>query len=312
MSGGNDVFTNDMDYASASWEGGDSERIPEINLDNNVVPGKYKTTVSNILSKQCAEIKNTTEEVTHHITNVSKKKLKDLITKHNNEIFSFLARPDKTPNIIGIAETIFRRYGHDVPSIRGSTVNTVLRDLNLDASMNKAVAEFDEGLKKINGAACLEDFLKQTRWMYTQYKNIGEEVLRLETILYQKLENLDKLNNRLPLLTSLTNNDALPDLLDSFMKYADKIFKESHIEENYKELVEVYKRWNICRQIISLNNVCKSDTREPQCSICLIEAVSMAIVPCGHTFCSACAKKQNTNCYICRGGIRERVKLFFT
>jgi len=38
----------------------------------------------------------------------------------------------------------------------------------------------------------------------------------------------------------------------------------------------------------------------------------MAIVPCGHTFCGGCAKKQNTNCYICRGQIRERIKLYFT
>lgn len=306
-----DLFGTDNEYASASWENGDGETIPEISLNETVVPGKYKTTVSNILSKHCAEIKNSTEEVTQPVASVSRKKLKELITKHNNEIFAFLARPDKTPHILGVAETIFRRYGQEAPTIRGNTANTVLRDLNLDASMNTAVTDLDEGLKK-QGASGLEDYLKQTRWMYNQYKNIGEEVLRLETTLFQKVETLDKLNNRLPMLTSLTNNEALPELIESFSKYADTAYRSSHIEQNYKDLVEAYKKWNVCRQVITLNSIFKTDTHEAQCSICLIETVSMAIVPCGHTFCASCAKKQNTNCYICRGSIRERIKLFFT
>jgi hypothetical protein len=74
----------------------------------------------------------------------------------------------------------------------------------------------------------------------------------------------------------------------------------------------MYKKWNICRQIISLQNSIKEKNNEPQCAICLSEPISYTIVPCGHTFCSVCSKKQNTTCYICRGIIRERVKLFFT
>ncbi|MFZ4600208.1 MAG: RING-HC finger protein [Terrimicrobiaceae bacterium] len=298
------------DYASASWE--DGESIPEISLDNTVVPGKYKATVSNILSKHCAEVRNLSDEIVQPVVNVSKKKLKELISKHNNEIFAFMARPDKTPHTLGLAEMIFRRYGHDIPSIKGSSPNTVLRDLNLDASMNSVVADFDEGLKKQRGGGGLDDFMRQTRWMYNQYKNVGEEVLRLETVLFQKIDMLDKLNNRIPLITSLGANDALPDLVESFAKYAENIYKSNNFEDTYKELIEAYKKWNICRQIISSNNAFKNDAQEAQCSICLTEAISMAIVPCGHTFCGSCAKKQNTNCYICRGTIRERVKLFFT
>ena len=83
-SSNSDLFGGDNEYASASWENGDGETIPEISLNETVVPGKYKTTVSNILSKHCAEIKNSTEEVTQPIGSVSRKKLKELITKHNN------------------------------------------------------------------------------------------------------------------------------------------------------------------------------------------------------------------------------------
>jgi hypothetical protein len=296
------------EYASASWE--DGESIPEISLDNTV-PGKFKTSVTNILSKHCSELKTSSDDIIQPVASVSKKKLKELITKHNNEIFSFMSRPDKTPHMIGIAETIFRRYGHEVPSIKGHNANNVLRDLNLDASMDSMVAEFDENLKRIGGSG-LDDFMKQLRWIFNQYKTIGEEILRQETVLHQKIDLLDKLNNRVPLITTLTNNEVLPELIDTFSRYAESVYEKCRIDENYIDLVELYKKWNICRQIVSLQNSVRTEVSEPQCAICLSEGVSFAIVPCGHTFCGTCSKKQNSNCYICRGIIRERIKLYFT
>jgi hypothetical protein len=294
----------------------DEDTVSEVYLDSAAPStGKFKTAVTNILSKHCSEVKNASDEIVQSSVSVARKKLKELVHKHNNEIFAFLARPDKTPHVLGIAEAIFRKYNHEAPSIKGCHPNTVLRDLNLDASMNVVVCEFDEGLQKqfVEGEAPgLQPFMRQLRWMFHQYKNIGEEVLRQETNLYQKLDHLDKLQQRMPLLTTLTANDALPELLQSFGKYAESVYQNMTIEEDYKTLVEMYKKWNICRQIISLQHTLNQDTTEPQCAICLLEPVSFVIVPCGHTFCSTCSKKQNTTCYICRGTIRERVKLYFT
>lgn len=314
LSGGNNIIqglSGSPGYGSLGCENGDGDSIPDFTLDTTV-PGKFKSTISNILSKHCSEVKNVTEEVTHSISNIPKKKLRELIQKHNNELFSFMSRQDKTPYMIGLAETIFRRYGQEVPTIKGNNTNTILRDLNLDVSMCSVTSLFDEGIKKLRGEGSLEDFLKQMRWIFNQYKNIGEEVLRLETILYQKIELLDKLNSRTQMITSLANNEVLPELIESFTKYADSVYKTTQIEDSYKELVEAYKKWNICRQIIAVNNYFKNETHDPQCAICLTDEVTTAIVPCGHTFCGNCVKKQNTTCYICRGTIRERIKLYFT
>lgn len=290
---------------------GDEYSIPDFVLDNSL-PGKYKATISNILQKHCAEIKVSTDEIIQPVNN-SKKKLKELITKHNNEIFGFLAKSDKTPQIIGLAETIFRRYGYDIPTIKGNTTGAILRDLNLDVSMSEIVESFDKELKKnkVIGEG-LEEFVRQTKWIFNQYKIIGEEVLRLETVLFQKIEILDKINSRIPLISSLSNNEVLPELINTFSKYIDSVFKSTNIEEAYTELVIAYKKWNICRQIISMHSNFKNESNDPQCAICLTEPVGSTIVPCGHTFCNNCIKKQNTSCYICRGIIRERIKLYFT
>ena len=295
---------NQISHNYGVW---DEDNVPEITLDN--VPGKFKTTVTNILTKQCCELKTASDNLLQSST-ISKKKLKDLITKHNNEIFAFMSRPDKTPHLIGIAETIFRRYGHEIPTIHGNTTNNVLKDLHLDTSVDMIVSYFDENLKTV-GSGNLDNFMKQMKWIFNQYRIIGEEILRQETVLHQKLEMLDRLHNRIPLITGLTTNDVLPELIDTFGKYAESVYKTCKIDENYVDLVELYKKWNICRQIVTSYNI-KNTINEPQCSICLEESVSYAIVPCGHTFCSICSKKQNTNCYICRGTIRERIKLYFT
>jgi Zinc finger, C3HC4 type (RING finger) len=299
---------NSIEYANAAWE---EDSLPAISLDGSV-PGIYKSTVSNILSKHCMEVKLVSEESVQTSAHISKKKLKDLIAKHNNEIFSFMENPEKSPNILGTAETIFRRYGHELPSIRGTNRVAMLKELHLNAEVEEALIEFNEGLKKnMESGGGVEDFVRQMRWLITQYKNKGEEVLRLETNLFQKIDMLDKVNSRLPMITSLAQNDELGNVIDAFSKYAENVYQTAHFEENYKDLVQAYKKWSVCRQLLSFQNMLRCDGSEPACSICLLEPISAAIVPCGHTFCGNCSKKQNTTCFICRGQIRERIKLYF-
>ena len=300
---------NSVEYVPVEWDHNIEESLPE--LAEDYIPGKYKSTVTTILSKHCLEMKSIAEDIAYTHTQASKKKLKELITKHNNELFLFMMHPEKLPQMITSADAIFRRYGQDPPTIKGHTTQQLLKDLNLDVSMNHVIEELNEGLQKLQGEGKVDDFMKQLRWIFHQYRAIGEEVIRLETNLFQKMEMLDKLNNRIPLVTGLSSNEALPELIEAFTKYTKQIYSSSQFEETYKALVEEYKKWNVCRQIIAMSNLLKPVT-EPQCTICLLEPITSAIVPCGHTFCGNCSKKQNTTCYICRGQIRERVKLYFT
>jgi hypothetical protein len=267
--------------------------------------------MTTIFSKHGMEIKSSAEDATQILIHSSKKKLRELISKHNSELFSFMMHPEKLPSIMNVAETIFRKYGQDAPTIKGHTAQQLLKDLHLDVSLEPIVAYFDDGLKQLQGDGALQDFMKQLRWVFSQYRTIGEEVLRLETLLFQKMEVLDKLQNRIPLVTGLAENEALPELIGAFSKYATHVYASSHFEETYKQLVEEYKKWNMCRQLVCMPNS-MGQGKEPQCSICLHEPVSNAIVPCGHTFCGNCSKKQNTTCFMCRGQIRERIKLYFT
>lgn len=272
-------------------------------------PGPYGSTVQNIFSRQCAEIRTNSETLLGPLQNISRKRIKDIITKHNNELFKFLQRPDRTPHPNGIAEAIFRRYGHDVPSLNRNT-QPISRDLNLDCTTEKAVQEIDEQLAKHGGSTAV-NLSSQLKWIFNQYKNLGEEILRIEALLSQKIEVLDKLHQRTPMISSLSSNDILPELMDAFSKYLEKAFQDSKFEETYIKLVELYKKWIYMREIIALQQNVSETSSEPMCSICLTDGVSHVIVPCGHTFCTGCSRKMNLTCYICRGTIREKIKLFF-
>ena len=297
---------NRIEYAM--WD--EVEPLAAVSLDTNV-PGKYRSTVSNILSKQCTEVRLLSEDMIQTSSHLSKKKLKDLIAKQNDDIFSFMAHSEKAPHAMGVAETIFRRYGREIPSIKIQPSASIIDDLNVDITLDETISEWNEELMRYRTSDSVRDYISQTRWLSSQYKIIGEEVMRLETTLFQKIDVLDKLHQRIPMITSLSHNDALPELVESFSKYAESVYESSHFEENYCQLVGAYKKWNVCRELLSVQSMMKKSSTEPPCSICLLEPISYTIVPCGHTYCSGCSKKQNTNCFICRGPIRERVKLYF-
>ena len=296
------------DFAPAAWDMSE-DSLPEISVGSHV-PTRYRSTMTNILSKHCTEVKLLSEDSISTTSHISKKKLKELIAKHNNELFSFMVHADTSNGVMDRAELIFQRYERENPTHRAS--KSPLPDLNVDRTIDRAYQELDEGVKKLKGEGSLEDIQQQIRWLLNQYRTIGEEVLRLETILFQKMDMLDKLNHRLPLLTTLNESPALPALIDAFSNYAKTVYETSQFEECYVTLVELYKKWSICRQMLTVHHMMRQDAPDPQCSICLLEPVACAMVPCGHTFCGLCTKKQNTSCYICRGQIRERIRLYFT
>jgi hypothetical protein len=298
------------DLITQVWDIENGDNLPDFIEDTQ--NGKIKSTITTIFSKHGMEIKTASENVTQILIHNSKKKLKDLIFKHNNELFTFMMHPEKLPSILHVAEAIFRKYGQDASTIKGHTTQQLLKDLNLNMTLEPIIAYFDEGLSNLKGEGTLQDFMKQLRWIMHQYRNIGEEVLRLETLLFQKIETLDKLQHRVPLIHGLAENDALPELISAFSNYATHVYTSCHFEETYQQLVEEYKKWNICRQLVTMPTMMSQMKTEPHCSICLLETISYAMVPCGHTYCGNCSKKQNTTCFMCRTQIRERVKLFFT
>jgi len=220
---------------------------------------------------------------------IAKKRIRELVQKHTQHLFSFAGHPD-----LAKADAVFEKFGQSIPPI-STTVQPTL----------------EEGLLKVSDASGFQQLSQQLKYLFQQYKVVGEEVLRLEALLGQKTALLDKLHERQNIVMNLKNNEALPGLLDAFALYMTEIFKEANFETTYKELIEAHRQWNLLREILSVQQL-MTEQKDPMCSICLSEPVTHCVAPCGHTFCTGCVKRLTMSCYLCRGAVRERVKLFFT
>lgn len=280
--------------------------------------GRYTTPLNAIYQRHVTDIRSAAADTIPLSQTQIRKKLKELVTRHNNELFGFL-NTEGTSNT-SFAETIFRKYGiESTPANRHYTPGSISREFGLDTSMNEVLKEINEDFRKmydISGEAShidptsIQSFLYGMRWLISEYRLAGDEVSKLESQLNQRLGTLDRIHKKINALQQLPENDALDNVYEAFQKYLDCAFKDANIEDTYKELATAYKKWSLLREIIAVQQIFEPKPADPICSICIIEPISHTIGPCGHTFCASCIKKMNTTCYICRGQIKDRIRLF--
>jgi len=268
----------------------------------------YSSSLGAIFSRHSAEIRSVAEPVLQPLHQVSKKRIRDLIVRQNNELFQFMQHPERSPSSLGIAETIFRKYSREVPAT--NRFHAISRELNLDMSLNPVLQTIETSIS--GETFSLSKLSQQLKQVFVLYRQAGEEVIRLETQLSQKADMLDKLQQRIPLLTTLTANEALNPLLVSFETYMKEVFASAKFEDTYQELATAYKKWYLLREVVSFQQLAITPTAEPLCGICIAEPISHCVTPCGHTFCAGCVRRMTLTCYLCRGSIRDRIKLFLS
>ena len=251
----------------------------EIGFFSSDQTNPYTNATHVMLNHQLADSRVTLEPL-HQI---ARKRIRELVQKHTNQLFA----PTQHPGILS-ANRIFEKFNQTLPTNFAHT-----------------------GIDIASDGSGIEQFSLQLKHLCQQYKTVGEEVMRLEALLSQKTTLLDKLHERQNIVLNLKNNESLPGLLDAFGSYMAEIFKETNFETTYTELIQAHQQWNLLREILSVQQLV-ADKKDPMCAICLSEPVTHCVAPCGHTFCGGCVKRLTMSCYLCRGSVRERVKLFFT
>jgi hypothetical protein len=235
-----------------------------------------------------------------------RKRLREMMTQQKEKVLSFLARPVTEHSLLGPVEIIIRRYSIR-QEVAASSVKTC-RQLLADISGSTVNQDIAEALAK-KGASSLTQMKEQINTLMEMYKNTGQLLMDEENRLKISLEKIDKVQKRVSTIMELQENEATTDLIASLEKYLAVSFRETDIETSYKNIIKLYQRHLALREAIQVFKV--QDNHEPPCPICLEDSVGTAISPCGHTFCSSCSKKMVNECGMCRGKIRDRLKLFF-
>ena len=292
-------------YASASNETEDQSL--DYGFPSSVqMATPYSSSLQTIFSRHSAEIRSS--PLVPPLHQHSKKRIRDMIVRQNNELFAFMQHPDRSPSSLGIAEAIFRKYSHEVPP--SHRFHAISRELNLDASLNPVLQSLEASLSVDASSNSFLTLANQLKQVLTLYRQAGEEVGTLEALLGQKADMLDKLQQRIPLLTGLPGNEALPSLLESFETYMKEVFVSAKFEETYLQLVEAYKKWYLLREVVTLQQLTAPTPSDPMCSVCIADSITHVVAPCGHTFCTGCIRRMNLTCYLCRGPVKDRIKLF--
>ena len=318
-------------FASADFEDFDLN-ITDFSGNNN----NYNMVVQNVTAAGLAGLKTATDNFLQPLHVISRKRLREIISQGNNSLFGFLKRPDKTPTFGANSQAgqqfgdfLLKKYGAEIGNLKylhSGKEQNFLKDINIDVSIKDCLAKIGDGLaSRGESGNTVAQFIQQIRWISDELRQVSDNIMRLESLLQKKMDALDCISSRTAFLSGLKPNNNLPGLLDTFGAYCEEAYKANKIEEDFKELIESYKKWIILKDIVSLqktvDQACSSGTSasgspvthaEPLCTICLTEGVSHAVVPCGHTFCQGCVKKQTLTCYICRGSIRDRIKIFLT
>jgi len=243
-------------------------------------------------------------------TNNWRKRLREMMIRQNETVLSFLHRPAADHATIGPVEQALRRFAIrediDIHSLRP------LKQLLTDVSGSQAIQEEIETLLASKGTSNQIQIKAQVNALIELYKDTGDKLLECENQLKLRLEKMDKIQRRVGTVIELQTNEATPDLVLALEQYLTISFRDMQVEPLYKNLLHLYQKHIALREAIAIFKTGNQLVNEPICPICITDAVTTAIVPCGHTFCNSCSRRMSMECGVCRGRIRERMKLYFS
>jgi paraquat-inducible protein B len=296
-----------MGFSPADFGDAEDTRPTEIFLDPTATGSRtpYTTIVSNIAARQSLEIRE--KATSPSFTPASwRRRMKEFLTQKNEGLLEFLPKPFSQHPVLSPTDQLMRRFGR--VDFQANQAN--LRDVCMDGSGVQVTQQIEEELQKL-GKSSSQELAAQIRYLLDTYREAGEAILTKENQLLQKLAALDKVQQKVINMNEMPVNDASAALSEAVEKYVEKVFDEHKIEDTYKELMVAYRKFAALRELIQFLRTTDMSHQEPLCSICLQETVAFALVPCGHTFCTSCGKRQMMQCFICRSHIRERTKIFF-
>jgi len=161
----------------------------------------------------------------------------------------------------------------------------------------------------------LDTFRQKLKAICSAYDGAYFDLFDAEEKLMQNIKKFEEFAIKMNTLLGLDINDATLDVFSAFTKYIGIFFKEQNLNESFEKFLKARKRFIVLRETIQScqKTIGRTDesSEPPLCSICMNAPVKMAFVPCGHTFCLACASKIHSNCYICRTKINSKLKLYY-
>jgi hypothetical protein len=272
-------------------------------------PVNMMDTTFNLLKKHVQESKTIIDNTVPKLNtiNVLKRLLRDFMGRQLLQTFEFLNSNIASIEPLSTARTIVKRFGN--ANYNSEAVK--VKDLCLDLSCNESIAIINEKLSA-NPASDISGCVIQWKLIVDTWKKAVADLGVAQTSLESKVLQYDEVQKRISYILLLPENDGYQGILDSTHEYLKKSFEGFRIEESYNLYVNSCKMIYVLQEFVSSFRHIVNAQTDPICSVCLTDSVAYATIPCGHTFCTVCSHKQTVACYICRGSVREKIKIYFS
>ena len=294
-------------FSPADFADAEETRPLEVQMDitgtGTLIP--YSTLVNNVLQRTTIEIRDKSQTQTP-LTAHWKRRLREFMHTKNEDLISFLKKPLSSQSPLTRAETFVAKFGRSDFQATHPSLSSAL----FDASGVSHAAIVEKEMQTL-GPSTPKQIVEQVKWLYDMYREAGEECLKHESALKLRLDVLDKTYQKIIGFCELPVNEDSEKVAESIEVYVRRLMDDNNIEEEYKQTVEAYRRFAALKDMIHFFRFTDLQDKEPLCSICLTESVGFALIPCGHTLCASCLKRQTITCYMCRTSIRDKVKLYF-
>lgn len=184
---------------------------------------------------------------------------------------------------------------------------------SLDGELVATAEKLESELATTNHTSQIQTYKNQSLFILQKYMKLSRQLIQLEATLKNKVNKFNAIQKQITFLMTLEENDESRKLIDATEVYLKKYFANSNIETDYGEFIELHKYWTMIRELLYLQrSIPNENNTAPTCCVCLTDPVSMALNPCGHTFCTGCQTRLNSTCPICRTRITGVLKVYFT
>jgi hypothetical protein len=181
--------------------------------------------------------------------------------------------------------------------------------------MDAAIAAINEGLAAVArpDASPLENFKSQSAYFFNDYAGTGRLLIKVDQDLKQKLAFFDSAEKQLAALSAAAEEATNHPLHTAYFDYIKRKAEHLNIEETYKKYLALSKEWSVIRDLALLHRIPANAEAAgaPTCSVCLEDPVTVALLPCGHCFCTNCKGQIGRRCPLCRTNFTGSQRLFF-
>lgn len=282
--------------------------FPDIDQSDIRNSNSLLSTISNIAVYHISESTDRQQQ-----SRIWKRKIREILQNHQEIILDFFTKPMPNSHPLRSAHTLLTKYGKVNPVLTSNLSK------NPPAFLRDAIVDISS-----NGIMALNDYIntlmitkaKETpinRWSSTSrqlldyMRDVGDELIRIDQRLRDQCSHLDSVVEKVQQIIELPRPDldGFEIMMESFI---EKQFEKHPIHDIYWDYIYTLQKYTALRDILMPERL--SNISEPTCCICMTEAVVMAMVPCGHTFCTNCSKRTIV-CHVCRQTVTSRLRIFF-